>query len=276
MTTSADETPIWEVIEEFKEKVKSQESELKKRRDKIESYENELERTKKELETRAANLDAREKDIQSRLADLEPRENAVKEHEKKVLALEKSILQREEEINNAWAEVEKRQVELTRREESIIALSERSAAYEEDIRGMGAHIKAMEESLIKDQERSRQLLEELSSMRENLIAKCKVLADQEPYWRRDQGRPGRSRNASLVGRSCSTNGRRAFTRRSTSTKANARPAIPAEETISLPKMDEAIKSLMLNQRYRNPALDVEIEEPFKEAEHDEAETKTER
>ena len=56
MTT--DETPIWEVIEQFKDKVKTQESELKKRRDKIESFEAELDKTRKELDARAARLRA--------------------------------------------------------------------------------------------------------------------------------------------------------------------------------------------------------------------------
>lgn len=63
-----DETPIWEVIEQFKDKVKTQEAELKKRRDKIESLEAELDKTRKELDARAAKLDAHEKEIQSRLA----------------------------------------------------------------------------------------------------------------------------------------------------------------------------------------------------------------
>jgi hypothetical protein len=40
---SAEEVPIWDVIEEFKEKVLAQESEIKKRQDAVEALQSELE-----------------------------------------------------------------------------------------------------------------------------------------------------------------------------------------------------------------------------------------
>ncbi|NLK26027.1 MAG: hypothetical protein GX307_05585, partial [Euryarchaeota archaeon] len=49
---STDEVPIWEVIDEFKERVKGQEAEIKKRRDRIEASETELEGMRLALEER--------------------------------------------------------------------------------------------------------------------------------------------------------------------------------------------------------------------------------
>jgi hypothetical protein len=176
---ASDETPIWEVIEEFKEKVKSQEYELKKRRDKLESTEGELEKVQNELQEQSAKLDARQRELEGRLAELVPRETAVHEAEAALRAQERDVRLREEEVQRSRVEIERRQAEMDRREEGLVALSESSAAYESDIRGMGERIKQMETSLLKDQDRARQLLEELTTARESLLAKGKVLADQE-------------------------------------------------------------------------------------------------
>ena len=176
---SADETPIWEVIEEFKEKVKVQEHELKKRREKMEAEAGELEADRKLLEERAAKLDGREKELDARLADLVPREKANLDKEDRIKALEKEVRRREEEVQRSRVEMERRQVEITKREESITSLADRSAEYENDIRTMGEHAREMEAALIQDQEKIRQMLDELSTIREGLLAKGKVLADQE-------------------------------------------------------------------------------------------------
>ncbi len=176
---ATDETPIWEVLEDFKEKIKTQELELKKRRDKMELQETDLDKAKHSLDERAIKLEAREKALDARLVELEPRERSVQEKEDRVRSQDKEVRRREEELQRSRVELERRQVEITRREESIITLADRSAEYEEGIRIMGEHVREMEAALIQDQERTRQMLDELSNLREGLLAKGKVLADQE-------------------------------------------------------------------------------------------------
>jgi chromosome segregation ATPase len=176
---ATDETPIWEVLEDFKEKIKTQELELKKRRDRMEAQESDLDREKLSLVERASKLDAREKALEARLMELEPRERSVQDKEERIKSQEKEVRRREEEVQRSRVELERRQVDITRREESIITLAGRSAEYEKDIRAMSEHVREMEAALIQDQERTRQMLDELSTLREGLLAKGKVLADQE-------------------------------------------------------------------------------------------------
>ena len=69
------------------------------------------------------------------------------------------------------AEIERRQKDLTGKEDALTSLSEKSSSYEKGLKEMSERIKSEEEKLLGDEVRLRKMIEEMSTVREGLLAK---------------------------------------------------------------------------------------------------------
>jgi DNA repair exonuclease SbcCD ATPase subunit len=112
---SGDGVPIWQVIEEFKDKIKAQEAEIKKRKEELDEFEATLKNRGQNLDAREGKLDNKEKELEERESQVGPREVEVAKKEKELSSLDASLRELQDELNSARVTVEKRDKDLTQK-----------------------------------------------------------------------------------------------------------------------------------------------------------------
>jgi hypothetical protein len=175
---SGEGVPIWQVIEEFKDKIKAQESDLKERNKGLDSLEASLKERGQFLDQREEALGAKEKEIDQRDQSLLPREHNVSKREKELGVLEEQLRSLQEEVNQARAEIQRRDKELNEKEKVVLELAERSTVHETQMKEAIGRINSVEERVWTEEKESHKVLEELSARREEVLAKVKVLSEQ--------------------------------------------------------------------------------------------------
>ena len=88
---SGESVPIWQVIEEFKDKIKAQEADLKERNKGLDALEASLKERGQFLDQRDGTLNAKEKEMEQRDQALLPREHSVAKKDKELGVLEEQL-----------------------------------------------------------------------------------------------------------------------------------------------------------------------------------------
>ena len=175
---SGESVPIWQVIEEFKDKIKAQEADLKERNKGLDALEASLKERGQFLDQRDGTLNAKEKEMEQRDQALLPREHSVAKKDKELGVLEEQLRSLQEEVNQARAEIQRRDKELNDKEMIVLELAERSTVHETQMKDAIGRISALEEQILVEEKETRKVLEDISSRREEVLAKVKVLSEQ--------------------------------------------------------------------------------------------------
>ncbi|MCE5295489.1 MAG: hypothetical protein LLG16_00070 [Euryarchaeota archaeon] len=173
-----EQVPIWDVIEEFKNKIKVQEIDLKKRREDVDARDAKLKEDERAIVELRSKLEAREGEVAQREATIGARESAVTKKERDLKALESDLSDVETHLITERAALQKRQAEAAERETTQLRLAREGAENEANTKAVLAHLHEIEERLLKDEASIRTVLEEMTAKREGLLVKAKVLEEQ--------------------------------------------------------------------------------------------------
>ena len=131
------------------------------------------------LDQRESKLTDKEQELDARQKDLEPREVTVEKKEKELAELEGGLRALENDLNTARISIENRDRELSGREQDALKFSERSALYETEIKEATQNLGALEEKILMEQKELLRIMTEVTTRREEMLAKMKVLSEQE-------------------------------------------------------------------------------------------------
>jgi hypothetical protein len=93
--------------------------------------------------------------------------------------LDSSLRVLQDDLNSARVTIEKRVKDLTEKETTVLGLLERSQEYDTAITEFAAKYQALEEKVLADERSASKVLEEMTARREEVLAKIKVLQEQE-------------------------------------------------------------------------------------------------
>lgn len=173
-----EQIPIWQVIEEFKDKIKVQELDLKERREKLDVREEKLHSDEKVLSEFHSKMEHRESSVARREAEIKQREELNGRKEGELSSLEGNLAQIEKQLRLERSVLEKRQTEISVQESELLRLVEASASHERNVNDSMRRFAEIEERLLADEIKLRQALEDSSARREELLVKSKVLEEQ--------------------------------------------------------------------------------------------------
>jgi hypothetical protein len=173
-----EQIPIWQVIEEFKDKIKVQEVDIKDRREKLDAREEKLRSDEKILAEFHSKMEHRETSVSRREAELKQREELSDRKDKELFSMEGSLTNIEKQLRSERSVLEKRQTEISVQEAELLRLVESASSHERNIKESMRRFNEVEERLLLDETKLRQALEEASARREELLVKAKVLEEQ--------------------------------------------------------------------------------------------------
>lgn len=173
-----DSVPIWQVIEEFKDKIKTQEADLKKRREDLDALESRLRSEERELSEKEDTLGTKESELKKREGDLAPREHRAAKLQDELAKLQTDLQAREDEIQAGRDNLDKRQEEITKQETELLRLTELTTGYEKKLRDSSDRISKAEERVLTEESELKKMVESLTAKREELLAKIKVVEEQ--------------------------------------------------------------------------------------------------
>lgn len=173
-----EQIPIWQVIEEFKDKIKVQEVDIKERREKLDAREEKLHADEKVLAEFHSKMEHRESSVARRETDIKQREEICDRKSRELSSLEGNLVNIERQLRSERSVLEKRQDEISVQEAELLRLTEAAASHERNVSESMRRFAEVEERLLADETRLRQTLEESLARREELLVKAKVLEEQ--------------------------------------------------------------------------------------------------
>ncbi|HSV41948.1 MAG TPA: hypothetical protein VLH13_00885, partial [Methanomassiliicoccales archaeon] len=146
-----DQVPIWQVIEEFKDKIKVQEADLKRRRDELDLIERKLRDEERDVAELKRATEAREKTVSEREKNVSERDDSVRRKEAELMALETDLAGIERQLHSERSSLETRQVEISSQEADLLRLVEASAVHEKRAQEAMTHLTEVEDRLLAEE-----------------------------------------------------------------------------------------------------------------------------
>ncbi|MEI6796785.1 MAG: hypothetical protein WCK39_07955 [Methanomassiliicoccales archaeon] len=175
---AGDQSAIWDVIDEFKQKVKEQEAQLRRRREEVEALDVRVKAQAAELEQFRLRIEAKDKEVQRREDDINPREVESNRRLQQAIAMETDLVSREEEMRSRLVIMDQRMAAVNEREQALSMLLETATSYEDGIRQSMAKSVKIEEAVLAEEREMRRVLDMNLAKRDELIAKMNWLETQ--------------------------------------------------------------------------------------------------